>query len=144
MAKAFDPNDPDLAEPLRLLRERIIAWFTTVDAEGRPHAVPVWFQWHDGRVLVFSEEKTAKVRHVRRGSPVLVHLETGAFGNEVVILTGTAHVSERTSAEWLAEFRDAYADKYAEAIAEYGQSLDEIMATFSTTLVFTPDEVLAW
>lgn len=144
MARRFDPADPALAEPLRLLHERTIAWFTTVDADGRPHAVPVWFLWHDGVVLVFSEEKTAKVRHVRRGSPVLVHLETGAFGNEVVILSGAAQVSDRTSAEWLTEFREAYAEKYAAAIADYGQPLDQIVETFSTTLVFTPDEILAW
>ncbi|MGP3536378.1 pyridoxamine 5'-phosphate oxidase family protein [Microbacterium sp. RD1] len=144
MARTFTPGDPANEAAIDLLEKRIIAWFTTVDADGAPHAVPVWFFWHDGRVVVFSRAATAKVAHVRAGSPVLVHLETGAFGNEVVILRGTAEVSERSSAQWLAHFRPAYEEKYAAAVADYGQPLDAIVATFSTALVFTPETVLAW
>lgn len=144
MAQHFDATDAALAPAIALLEKRVIAWFTTVDPHGAPHAVPVWFFWHDGAVLVFSEDATAKVRHVRAGSPVLVHLETGTFGNEVVILSGDAEISDRDSASWLAEFRDAYIAKYDAAIADYGQGVDDIMRTFSTTIVFRPRSVLAW
>lgn len=140
----FDPANPAHASALRLLEDRIIAWFTTVDAAGRPNAVPVWFFWHDGRVWVFTEPKTAKVANVRRGSPVLVHLETGRFGNEVVILHGSARIADEDAATAVAPFRDAYERKYADAIADYGMPLDEILATFSTVLVFTPERVLTW
>ncbi|WP_164515448.1 pyridoxamine 5'-phosphate oxidase family protein [Microbacterium sp. 10M-3C3] len=144
MAQRFDPSDAAQQAALELLRTRTIAWFTTVDRGGAPHAVPVWFFWHDGAVLVFSEDATAKVRHVRAGSPVLVHLETGRFGNEVLILSGAAEISERDSASWLTEFRDTYIAKYADAIADYGQPIDDIMRTFATTIVFRPETLLAW
>lgn len=144
MSDVFHPDDPAHAAALRLLDERIIAWFTTVDEHGRPHAVPVWFFWHDGRVLIFSRHDSAKVANVRRRSPVLVHLDTGTFGSEVVILHGSARVSERSAAAWLTEFRDAYERKYAEAIADYGIPLDDIVATFSAAVEFTPERVLTW
>ncbi|MFJ6652940.1 pyridoxamine 5'-phosphate oxidase family protein [Microbacterium sp. NPDC091313] len=144
MAQRFDATDAALAPAIALLEQRSIAWFTTVDAHGRPHAVPVWFFWHEGRVLVFSEADTAKVRHVRAGSPVLVHLETGRFGNEVVILSGDAEISERDSASWLTEFRDAYIAKYDAAIADFGQPVDQIMSTYATTIAFRPERILAW
>jgi PPOX class probable F420-dependent enzyme len=144
MTDVLDPGVPAHATALRLLDERIIAWFTTVDARGRPHAVPVWFFWHDGRVVVFSRHDSVKVAHVRRGSPVLVHLDTGRFGSEVVILHGTATVSDRDAASWLDDFREGYERKHAEAIADYGMPLDDIVATFSAAIVFTPERVLTW
>ncbi|GAA4383178.1 hypothetical protein GCM10023152_33530 [Agromyces bauzanensis] len=106
--------------------------------------MPVWFFWHDGRALVFSRPDAVKVEHVRRGSPVLVHLESGRFGNDVVVLTGTAQISSRSAAEVITEFRDAYESKYAEAITDYGMSLDAISEMFNTPIVFTPERLMAW
>lgn len=144
MTDVIDPTAPEHQQALRLLESRTIAWFTWVGRDGAPHGVPVWFFWHHGQVLVLTEPGTAKVSAVKRGSPVLLHLETGRFGNEVVILNGTAEISERSTAEWLPEFRVAYEEKYAEAIADYGMSLDDIAEKFSITLVFTPEKLLAW
>lgn len=144
MSAVFDPARPEHAKALQLLDSRTIAWFTWVGKDAAAHGVPVWFLWHEGTVIVLTEPDTAKVAAVRRGSPVLIHLETGEFGNDVVILNGTAEVSERSTAEWLPEFREVYEKKYAAAIADYGTPLDEIAKQFSTTLVFTPEKLLTW
>jgi hypothetical protein len=94
--------------------------------------------------IAMTEPGTGKVAHVRRGSPVLLHLETGRFGNEVVILHGTAEVLEESTAAWLVSRRDAYAAKYADAIEDYGMPLDRIAEVFSTTIVFTPERAQSW
>jgi PPOX class probable F420-dependent enzyme len=140
----FDPTKPAHAMALSKLDTAEIMWFVSVRPDGRPHAVPVWFYPRDGRLLVFSEPDSAKVRHVRSGSAVQVHLETGAFGNEVVVLDTAAEVSERPAADWLLEFRDGYVAKYAKAIEDYGMGLDDIAARFSTVLVLTPTHLTAW
>jgi PPOX class probable F420-dependent enzyme len=144
MTDVLDPARPEHEKALRLLETRTIAWFTWVGRDGAPHGVPVWFFWHDGQVIVLTEPDTAKVSAVRRGSPILVHLETGEFGSDVVILGGSAEISDRSSSEWLPDFREAYEQKYAAAIADYGTPLDDIAEKFSTTLVFTPARVLTW
>jgi PPOX class probable F420-dependent enzyme len=140
----IDPNDPAGAKALGKLDGDLIAWFTTVDRSGEPRAVPVWFLWHDGRLLVTSEPETLKVARVRAGSPVLMHLESGEFGNDVVIVRGDAAISERSAAEWLPEIRDAYEAKYAEAMDDYGMGLDEIVQKFTTVIVVTPTKITAW
>lgn len=144
MSTTFDPTRPDQRKAIDLLESRTIAWLTWVGQDAAPHGVPVWFLWHDGRVVVFSEPGTAKVAAVRRGSPVLVHLETGAFGNEVVILNGSAEISDRDAASWLAEFRERYEWKYAAAIADFGMPLDDITTQYSAVVVFTPQTILTW
>ena len=55
----LDPADPVHADVLARLAADHIGWFTTVRADGSPHAVPVWFLWHAGRLLVMSEPRTA-------------------------------------------------------------------------------------
>lgn len=140
----LDREKAEHAKALGKLEHDLIAWFTTVGADGAPHAVPVWFFWHDGHVLVFSEPGTVKVAHVRAGSPVLVHLEAGVFGNEVVIIDGTAEISGRSTADWLTEIGGAYEQKYERAIADYGSSLRQIAETFDTAIVVTPTRVRAW
>jgi PPOX class probable F420-dependent enzyme len=146
MAALVDLSEPAHAKALRMLDHELIAWFTTIGKDGAPRAVPVWFFWDDGRLFVMSEPDAAKVAHVRRGSPVLVHLHAGGpFGDDVVILHGSAEISPRTTAEWLADgYRASYEAKYAAAIADYGTPLDGIAEAFPTLIEFSPRRLQAW
>lgn len=126
------------------LERDIIAWFVTVRPDGRPHAVPVWFLWHNGRALVMSEPETVKIKNLRQSAQALLHLQADASGNGVVVLTGTAVISERPSPEWLAEIREPYTAKYAEGMAAFGMGLDAIAERFNTVIEFTPAAVSAW
>ncbi|KQQ93830.1 hypothetical protein ASF62_06465 [Leifsonia sp. Leaf325] len=140
----FDQANPAHVKALEKLDSEIIAWITTVRSDGAPRSVPVWFLWHEGAVLVMSEPTTAKVHAIRRGSPVQVHLETGPFGSEVVILSGSAEISDTDATGWLPRIRDVYSTKYAEAMADYGMDIEPIMAQFSSVIVFTPEKLSAW
>jgi PPOX class probable F420-dependent enzyme len=141
---ALDPADPVHAEVLARLTTDQIGWFTTVRADGSPHAVPVWFLWHAGRLLVMSEPRTAKVSNVRRGSAALLHLHTRADGNGVVVLSGPAVVSDRTATEWLPEIGEPYTAKYDEAMVAYGMGLPAIAEKFSVVIELAPTHLVAW
>ncbi len=140
----LDPADPVHADVLERLATDHIGWLTTVRADGSPHAVPVWFLWHDGLLLVMSEPRTAKVTNVRRGSPALLHLHTRADGNGVVVLSGPSVVSDRPSTEWLPEIGEAYTAKYAEAMVAYGMGLEALAEKFSVVLQLEPTDLQAW
>ena len=140
----FDESRTEHRKALRKLGHDLIAWFTTVNANGEPHSVPVWFFWLHGRVIVFSEPTATKVEHVRRGSPVLVHLEGGHSGNDVVVLNGTAEISARDAAQWLADIGDAFGAKYAEGMVEFGMGLGLFAEKYSTVIVVTPTKLTAW
>jgi PPOX class probable F420-dependent enzyme len=145
MSETFDISGAEHDKTRRMLQNDLIAWFTTVDSGGRPHAVPVWFMWHGGALVVFSEPQTVKVSHVRAGSSVLVHLQAGGeYGDDVVILSGRAEISARSAGEVLDDFRDAYVAKYAGAIDDYGMPLEAVTEKYSTAIVFTPEHLLAW
>lgn len=128
----------------RRLEHDVIGWFTTVRPDGRPHAVPVWFLWHDGQILVMSERDTVKVDNLRTSPRTLLHLHTQDGGDGVVILTGTAVLSDRTSTEWLPEIRAPYTQKYADAMKAFGMGLDALAERFSVVIEFKPEHLSAW
>ncbi|MET0811850.1 MAG: pyridoxamine 5'-phosphate oxidase family protein [Microbacterium sp.] len=141
----LDPARPEHEKALRMLHDDRIAWFTTVAEDGTPHAVPVWFMWHDGRIVVFSEPDTVKVKHVRRGSRALVHLNAGGpYGDDVVVLSGSAVIDDEPAAAYLERFRAEYTAKYTEAIDAFGMAPEDLIAKYDTVLVVTPEHVLAW
>ncbi|MCR2809565.1 MULTISPECIES: pyridoxamine 5'-phosphate oxidase family protein [unclassified Microbacterium] len=141
----FNDTDETHVKALRMLERDLIAWIVTLAADGSPRAVPVWFFWHDGVLTILSEPDSHKVENIRRGSPVLVHLDAGGqFGDDVVVLRGDAHLAPGTGVEWLGRFREPYLGKYAEAIADYGMPADAIAERFSTRIDFTPTHLLAW
>lgn len=47
----------------RFLEEPRIARFATIDAEGFPHVVPLWFGLEGDDIVVISDRETAKVRN---------------------------------------------------------------------------------
>ena len=48
------------------LSEPRTAVFSTIDAKGRAHAVPVWFRYVDGAFRIITDRGSAKTRNIAR------------------------------------------------------------------------------
>ena len=44
----------------------LVAHLTTLRADGSPHTAPVWYDYRDGRFLVFTWDKAVKVANLER------------------------------------------------------------------------------
>lgn len=139
----LDSSEASGADVRRRLDTDIVGWFVTTRVGGRPHAVPVWFLWRGDRALIMSEPKTVKVANVRRSPHALLHLHTDETGNGVVVLTGTATISDRPSTQWLDEIGADYTAKYAEGMKSFGMGLEAIAQQFSTVIEFRPESLTA-
>lgn len=90
----------------RLLRAHNY-WVSTTNADGSPHAMPVWGLWIGGRFLFSTARRGRKARNVARDARVVVHLEGG---DQTVIVEGRAR--EVTDAGVLEQYAAAYHRKY--------------------------------
>jgi len=81
----------NLAELANFMEREWLASFVKVDAEGKPHIVPVWFTYDDGKVHVQTDRKSAKVRNIKRNDKVAVAVYRG---EEAVIIRGRGTVVE--------------------------------------------------
>ncbi len=61
-------------------------WVGTVDADGQPHAVPIWAIWIETTLFFDGAPQVRWVRNLAANPKVVVHLESG---DKVVILEGS-------------------------------------------------------
>lgn len=84
----FDDR-PEIQE--RLDRELVI-WMTTVNARGQAQASPVWFIVQDDAIVVFSLEKTPRIKNIAANPQVAMHLNSSETGGDLVIIEAQAGV----------------------------------------------------
>ena len=62
-------------------------WMATVRADGRPHLVPIWFVWLEGRFYLCTGKDSVKGRNLQANPQVVLSLEDGS---KPLIAEGTA------------------------------------------------------
>lgn len=111
------PEHEDDLLPWSWAEERLRAarnyWFSTTRPDGRPHAMPAWAAWIDGKLYFDGSPETRRMRNLAANPAIVVHLESG---DEVVIIEGEAHPSgrpdralaERLAADLAAKYGPTY------------------------------------
>lgn len=119
------------------LSEALNYWLCTVRPDGRPHAVPKWAVWLDGKVYFDGSPETRHARNIAANPAVVLHLESGA---DVLIVEGSARASDRPSPELAGRLAAAYAAKYrAQGYAPEPETWDE-----GGLFEIAPRTVIAW
>jgi PPOX class probable F420-dependent enzyme len=74
------------------LQEPNLARLGTVDENGDPHLVPVWFHWDGARFFVGSQAADHKVANVRRAGRAAIEVDSDVRRRRGVLARGTAWV----------------------------------------------------
>lgn len=106
----------------------------TVNGRGAPQPSPVWFLWDDGSILLYSQPETPKLRNIASNPRVAMHLNDEGRGDDVVILSGRAAVSDDPPAYEL----PAYLDKYGGLIERNGWTPESFAADYSVPVRISP------
>jgi PPOX class probable F420-dependent enzyme len=82
-------------------------WLATIDADGRPHVMPVWGFWNDDGLWISTAPKSRKARNLERDGRCTV---TTDDAQEPVVVQGVAErVTDRAANE---AFKDGVNGKY--------------------------------
>jgi hypothetical protein len=115
-------------------------WLATTRPDGRPHVVPRWGVWVDGRFWYDGAPTTVHVRNLARNLACTLHLEDGW---QAVILDGTSRPADPPGADLGARLAGAYAGKYRDR--GYAPEPDAWEGPGAGGLtVFTPTMAVAW
>ena len=117
----------------RLSSESII-WLTTVHPDGRPQPSPVWFQYENDTVLIYSQAGKPKVRNIEANPAVALSFNTTPSGEDVVIFSGNAEIDASAPS---AENHSAFLEKYRGGIAGLGMTPESFSAEFSVPIRVT-------
>ena len=127
------------------LKSEYFIWLTTVDSKGAPQPRPVWFIWDNDTILIFSQAKAHKVKHIQQNPQVSLHFNTEDVPGDkrVIILTGTAVIDKDCPP---ANKLRAYLRKYKSGIANLSSSATpaEFAADYSVAIRITPTNLRGW
>ena len=87
----------DEAQVQRFLATRDVVVLATVQADGAPLAMPMWFLHDPAALTMISVDATQKVRNLRRDPRVCVVAEAGGDGVRGVTVQGRAEFLSDTS-----------------------------------------------
>ena len=119
------------------LRDSINYWLCSARPNGRPHVVPRWGVFLDGKFYYDGSSETRHAINLVENPNVTLHLESG---NDVVIFDGESHPAGKPSSELAQRLSRAYCAKYAsDGYAPGPNQWDE-----GGLFVFTPRQCLAW
>jgi PPOX class probable F420-dependent enzyme len=119
----------------RLNTEKV-AWLTTVRPDGLPQPTPIWFLWDGVGLVIYSKPEARKLRNIAAHPRISFHLNSDAWGGEIVVLWGTATVDLHGP---LATANPAYIEKYRQGIADIGMTPESMAAEYSALIRIIPE-----
>lgn len=74
------------------LHEPQVAVLATVDRQGRPHAMPIWYLYEDGVVVMSAERGSQKQRNIERNPSATLVLDQRETPYYALMVRGTAAI----------------------------------------------------
>lgn len=112
-------------------------WLCSVRPDGRPHVVPRWAVYIDGKIYYDGSPETRHAQNIKSNPNISVHLESG---DQVVILEGTSEPAGKPTPELDTQLVEAYRKKYA----QLGYSPAPHQWDQGGLYVFTHRQCIAW
>lgn len=112
------------------LRETRIAKLATLNADGSPTMVPVWFEWDGRTASLFTGRTSPKIRRIERDPRVALSVEEGVGVTEAwITIEGTASVEQFGGYELAERLAQRYYEepRRSEALAQWKQARDEFV-----------------
>jgi PPOX class probable F420-dependent enzyme len=117
-------------------------WLTTVDADGTPQPVPVWFYWDGETFLIYSQPNKPKLRNIENNPRVALHFDTDEHGRTVTTFIGTAKIDP--SAPPADQLPSAYFEKYQPEIDFMGWTREKYLSEYTVPIQVTPEKLRGW
>ncbi|MEA2548637.1 MAG: hypothetical protein QOE42_1235 [Chloroflexota bacterium] len=133
--------DPSVARINRLLETERVVWLSTVNADGTPHLVPIWFSWDREALLIASKPNAKKVANLRTNPSVMLALGEPDHDFDVGMVEGIAELLDAPAAT---DLPAGHLAKYRRQMAAIGLSADDFLATYSQVIRIRPTRYLRW
>ena len=122
------------------MRSALNYWIASASVEGRPHTVPIWGAWLEGKFYFVGGGR--KVRNLRANPHAVVHLESG---DEVVLIEGQCNEITAPGTDLLSRVDDEFLRKYGDFRPSEQLRLDGAgRLPLGGLFVVHPEKVIAW
>ena len=123
------------------LRDDPVVWLSSVQSNGRPHLVPVWFIWDGDRIVAFSKPHARKVDNLRDQPSVMLAVGTPGLEFDVELIEATAELPDEPAATVMPE---GFGAKYRELLHRAGLTVQRFAEVYSQPIVLRPTRFLGY
>jgi PPOX class probable F420-dependent enzyme len=123
------------------LRSDPVVWLSSVQTDGRPHLVPVWFLWDGQRILAFSKPHARKIDNLREHPRVMLAVGTPGPDFEVELIEATAELPDSPATEVMPS---GFGSKYRELLRRAGLTVQRFAEVYSQPIVLRPTRFLGY
>ena len=131
------PDTPFGDRVRKRLDQEVVGWLTTVSKDGTPRPSPIWFLWEDDSMLIYSKAGTSRTRNLARDSACSFNFDGNGTGGDIVVLEGTAVVSDDPPSTEIPE----YQAKYEKEIPGIGMNPEGFAAGYPIPIRFYPERL---
>jgi PPOX class probable F420-dependent enzyme len=126
-----------------LLTERLVAVLGTVDPDGAPHVVPVWFAARSGQIVLATSSRSRKIRNLERDPRATLCVHDSRPGVEVcgASFRGRAEVVRGDAANALVELVH---DRYVTPVGTRLPAVRAFLSYDDVAVVLTPHAAWTW
>ena len=115
-----------------------IAYLSTVDHQGYPHTIPVWFAPDNGTLIFNSGKNRARLRHIQTNSKVAVAIGGNLGDSEGYLIKGDSVIEADPTHEQLKQI----ARRYIQDEAAFNGFLKRVEQEERVILRLTPTKVI--
>ncbi|MGQ0607120.1 MAG: pyridoxamine 5'-phosphate oxidase family protein [Chloroflexota bacterium] len=123
------------------LRDDPVVWLSSVQADGRPHVVPVWFHWDGERIVAFSKPHARKVDNLRDKPRVMLAVGTPGPDFEVELIEATAELPDVSATDVMPA---GFGAKYRELLRRANLTVQRFAEVYSQPIVLRPTRFLGY
>jgi PPOX class probable F420-dependent enzyme len=123
------------------LRDDPVVWLSSVQADGRPHVVPVWFHWDGERIVAFSKPHARKVDNLRDQPQVMLAVGTPGPDFEVELIEATAELPDSAAGDVMPA---GFGAKYRDLLHRAGLTVQRFAEVYSQPIVLRPTRFLGY
>ena len=116
----------------------VVAWLTTVAADGRVQSSLISFLPDGDDIVFYSQPDTPKVRNIAGSPGVSFHLQSDDMGDHMLIVEGTAEIDRSIPAM---DAHQRYRQKYAMPHEHWGLDFTNTARDFSLPIRIRPRRV---
>jgi PPOX class probable F420-dependent enzyme len=103
----------------------------------------VWFIWENDTILIYSQAKAYKVKHIRKNPHVSLHFNSADPKGEqrILVLSGKARIDRSVPPT---HKNRAYIKKYRAGITGLNATPEQFSAEYSIAIRITPAKLRGW
>jgi len=119
----------------------------TVREDGRPHVVPIWFVWNEGKIIFGTGDSSIKAKNIKCNPQVSICVDEESPPYAFVIIQGTAKFSDNKKdlLKWNTILGGRYmGEKLAEVYGKRNTVEGSLLVEVTPTKMISNKDVTGW